>query len=155
MHKKKTKNDHPTIDNRQARFKYSIDETFEAGLELRGSEVKSIRASQVSLKEGYVSIKKGEMFLLGVHIAPYEQAGTFNQHEPIRNIRLLMHKREILKLGIKIDHDRFALVPLKMYFKGGKVKIQLGLGKGKKLHDKREDIKQKDIERSLRQKYKL
>ncbi|MCB1198639.1 MAG: SsrA-binding protein, partial [Deltaproteobacteria bacterium] len=93
MHKKKTKNDHPTIDNRQARFKYSIDETFEAGLELRGSEVKSIRASQVSLKEGYVSIKKGEMFLLGVHIAPYEQAGTFNQHEPIRNIRLLMHKR--------------------------------------------------------------
>ncbi|MCB0272179.1 MAG: SsrA-binding protein SmpB [Bdellovibrionales bacterium] len=155
MKKKKEKNTSPTIENRQARFKFSISETFEAGLELKGSEVKSIRASQISLQEGFAFSKKGELFLDGVHIAPYEQTGTHDQHPQIRKIRLLLHKREIIKISQKLDQEGLALIPLKIYFHHQKAKILLGLGKGKKLFDKRQDARKNEIEKSLRKNFKL
>ena len=152
--KKKKKPDHPTIENRQARYKYAIEETFEAGLVLKGSEVKSIRDGQASIKEGYVVFHGGEMFLHGVHIAPFSHSGDHDQHPAIRNIKLLMHKKEMAKLEMTLEQKKLMMVPIKMYFKANKVKVLLGMGKGKKLFDKREDKKKKDVERSLRQKFR-
>jgi SsrA-binding protein len=132
--------------NKNARREYEIMETFEAGLALTGSEVKSLREGKVSFQEGYVRVSGGEAFLTGVHIAPYSHAG-YAQHDPARERKLLMHKREIEYLGQKVEQKGLTLVPLRLYFANSRVKLELGLGRGKKLHDKRQDLKAKDIER--------
>ncbi len=136
-------------DNRQARFLYEILETFEAGIELKGTEVKSIRAGRVNLKDGYGLIRNGEALLLNVHISPYEASGQYFNHDPKRTRKLLLHRREINKLIGKLEQQGLTLVPLKMYFKNGWVKLSLGLGKGKKLHDKRETLKKRQDNREM------
>lgn len=134
--------------NRKARFNYEILETYEAGIELRGTEVKSIRASKVNLTEGFVSIDNAEAYLKQVHISPYEQGNIFNV-DPVRVRKLLLHKREIKKLIGEITQKGYTLIPLSMYLKDGKVKVSVGLARGKNLHDKREDMAKKDAKRRI------
>lgn len=134
--------------NRKARFNYEILETYEAGIELKGTEVKSVRASKVNLTEGFISIDNGEAFLKQVHISPYEQGNIFNV-DPVRVRKLLLHKREIKKLIGETAQKGFTLVPLSMYLKNGKVKLSLGLARGKNSHDKRQDMAKKDAQRSI------
>ena len=134
--------------NRKAFHEYFVLERFEAGIELAGTEVKSIRAGNVNLKDSFCTIKNGELFVRGMHISPYEQGNIFNR-DPVRARRLLMHKREIVKLNARIMQDGVALIPLSLYFKDSKVKVELGLCKGKKLHDKRDDIAAKDAQRDI------
>ena len=134
--------------NQKARHEYFIEETFEAGIELFGTEVKSIRAGTLSLKEAWCQIKDGELILRQMHIAPYEQGNIFNK-DPLRPRRLLMHKREIARLFGKIKQDGYALIPLAVYFKGSLVKVEIALAKGKKLYDKREDAAKKDAKRQI------
>ena len=122
--------------NRKAFHEYFVLERFEAGIELFGTEVKSIRAGQVNLKDSFCTVKDGELWVRGMHISPYEHGNIFNK-DPVRPRRLLMHKREILKLHARIMQDGAALIPLSLYFKDSRVKLELGLCKGKKLHDKR------------------
>ena len=136
-------------DNRQARYLYEIMETHEAGLELVGTEVKSIRAGKVNLRDGYAFIKNGEAWLSNVHIAPYQAGGTYFNHEARRIRKLLLHRKEINRLIGQTEQKGLTLVPLKMYFKKGRVKIVIGLGKGKKLHDKRETAKKRDDQRAM------
>ncbi len=136
-------------DNKKARFNYQIVETYEAGLVLTGSEVKSIRAGQVSLREAYISFRGDEAFLQGATISVYKSS-SYNNHEPDRLRKLLLHRDELNKIRGKVDQKGLTIVPTKMYFKDGKVKLEIGLGKGKKLHDKRESIKSKDMDRQLR-----
>jgi len=142
------------IQNRQARYNYEIIDSFEVGIVLKGTEIKSIRNGKANLKDSYAIIKNGEMFLLNMHISPYKQGNIFN-HEETRTRKLLMHKKEIIKLNNKIVLEGNALVPLKLYFKNGKAKIELGLAKGKKLYDKREAIKKRDIEREIKKNMKF
>ena len=134
--------------NQKARHEYFIEETFEAGIELFGTEVKSIRAGTLSLKEAWCQIKDGELILRQMHIAPYEQGNIFNK-DPLRPRRLLMHKREIARLFGKVKQDGYALIPLAVYFKGSLVKVEIALAKGKKLYDKREDAAKKDARRQI------
>ncbi|NEP89031.1 MAG: SsrA-binding protein SmpB [Okeania sp. SIO2C2] len=136
-------------DNRQARFNYHIIETYEAGVALQGTEVKSIREGNVNLRDGYALIRNNEAWLLNVHISPYQKAGEFFNHEPRRSRRLLLHKQEIRKLIGKVEQQGLTLVPLRMYFKRGWVKVDIALAQGKKLHDKRETIKQRDDKRTM------
>ena len=140
--------------NRKAFHEYFVLERFEAGIELAGTEVKSIRAGNVNLKDSFCTIKNGELFVRGMHISPYEQGNIFNR-DPVRARRLLMHKREILKLNAHIMQDGVALIPLSLYFKDSKVKVELGLCKGKKLHDKRDSEadrqSKRDIDRVLKE----
>jgi len=133
-------------DNRRARRDYQILERFEAGIELRGTEVKSLRAGHVTLKDSYAQVEEGEMFLVGVYISPYEQGNIYN-HDPERSRRLLLHKREILKLGQRVAEKGLTLVPLRVYFKRGRVKIEIGLCRGKLGVDKRETIRERDLQR--------
>ncbi|MBE6645113.1 MAG: SsrA-binding protein SmpB [Ruminococcaceae bacterium] len=140
-------------DNRKARHDYFIDESYEAGIELFGTEVKSLRAGRVNLKDSYCEINKGELFALGVHISPYEQGNIFNKN-PIRPRKLLMHKREIMKLTGLVARDGYTLVPLSLYFKGSRVKMAIGLCRGKKLYDKRDDIAKKDANREIERRMK-
>ncbi|WFS62259.1 SsrA-binding protein SmpB [Pseudodesulfovibrio thermohalotolerans] len=133
--------------NKQARRLYEILETLEAGISLVGSEVKSLRGGQVSFKDGYVSFRSGSAFLVGVHIAPYEKTGIYDQHAPERARRLLLHKHEIDMLQAKTEQKGLSVVPMKMYFSRGKVKVQLGLGRGKNVHSKKQDLKDRDIAR--------
>ena len=149
MAKKKNKKVSPNTigTNKQARRLYEIMETFEAGLSLLGSEVKSLRGGHVSFKDGYVSFRDGSAFLVGVHIAPYEKTGIYDQHDPERPRRLLLHKREIDLLRAKSEQKGLTVVPMKMYFARGKVKVLIGLGKGKNVHSKKQDLKAKDIAR--------
>ena len=142
------------INNRKAKFDYQIFETYEAGIVLTGTEIKSIKNGKASLKDSYAIIKNGECFLLNMHIAPYEQGNLFN-HEETRTRKLLLHKKEILKLYDKIRLDGYTLVPIKLYLIKGKAKILLGLARGKKTYDKRESIKKRDIERNLAKNFKL
>ena len=142
------------INNREAKFNYQIFETYEAGIVLTGTEIKSIRNGKANLKDSYAIIKNGECFLLNMHIAPYEQGNLFN-HEETRTRKLLLHKKEILKLSDKIKLEGFTLIPIKLYITRGKAKILLGVAKGKKTYDKRESIKKRDIERSLAKNFKL
>lgn len=139
--------------NRRARFDYDISETLEAGLVLQGTEVKSLRDGRASLKDAYAELLNGEMFLLHAHIDQYEQGNRAN-HDPERPRKLLMHRREIHRLASKAQEKGLTLIPTRMYFSKGKAKVELGLAKGKKLHDKRQDIKrrsaQRDIERAMR-----
>lgn len=134
--------------NRKARFNYEILETYEAGIELKGTEVKSVRASKVNLTEGFISIDNGEAFLKQVHISPYEQGNIFNV-DPVRVRKLLLHKREIKKLIGETAQKGFTLVPLSMYLKNGRVKLSVGLARGKNTHDKRQDMAKKDAQRSI------
>ncbi len=134
--------------NKKAFHDYFIEETFEAGIELYGTEVKSIRQSAVSIKESWCNIKNGELFILGMNISPYEKGNIFNK-DPMRVRKLLMHKKEICKLLESIKKDGYTLIPLRIYFKNSRVKIELGLCKGKKLYDKREVIAQKDAKRKI------
>ena len=136
-------------DNRQARYLYEILETYEAGVELKGTEVKSCRAGKVNLRDGYALIRKGEAWLLNVHISPYQASAQFFNHEPRRSRKLLLHRKEINKLIGKIEQKGLTLVPLKMYFQGGLVKLTIGLGKGKKVHDKRETVKRRQDQREM------
>ena len=142
--------------NRKAFHEYFVLERFEAGIELFGTEVKSIRAGEVNLKDSYCTVRDGELFVRGMHISPYEKGNIFNK-DPMRIKRLLMHKREIRKLGERVQQDGVALIPLRLYFKDSRVKVELGLCKGKKLYDKRDDMAkrdaQRDIERSMHQRY--
>lgn len=141
-------------DNRQARYQYEILETFEAGLELRGTEVKSIRAGKVNLRDGFAQIKDGELWLQNVHISPHTTTIQQYNHEPRRMRRLLLHKGEIRKLIGKVEQKGLTLVPLKLYVTRGWIKITIALAKGKKLHDKRDSLKQKqekrEVERALK-----
>ena len=134
--------------NRKAFHEYFVLERFEAGIELAGTEVKSIRAGQVNLKDSFCTIKDGQMTLNGMHVSPYEKGNIFNR-EPRRPRRMLMHKREILKLFAKIKQDGYTLVPLSLYFKGPRVKVEIGLCKGKKLYDKREAAAKRDAKREM------
>ncbi|OCA88155.1 SsrA-binding protein [Bacillus sp. FJAT-27225] len=143
--------------NKKAYHDYSIEETYEAGIVLQGTEIKSIRAGKVQLKDSYARIHNGEMYLYSVHISPYEQ-GNIHNHDPLRTRKLLLHRREINKLIGESKEAGYAIVPLKMYLKNGFAKVLIGLAKGKKKYDKREDLKQKDanrdIQRALREKQK-
>ncbi len=139
-------------DNRQARFLYEILETYEAGVQLTGTEVKSIRAGKVNLQDGYALIRDSQAWLINVHISPYNASGEYFNHEPRRTRKLLLHRDQIRKLIGKVEQQGLTLVPLKMYFKRGWVKISIG--QGKKIHDKREDIKrrqdQRDMQRAMK-----
>ena len=141
--------------NRKAFHEYFVLERFEAGIELAGTEVKSIRAGNVNLKDAFCTIKDGELFVRGMHISPYEHGNIFNK-DPVRPRRLLMHKREIVKLNARIMQDGVALIPLSLYFKDSRVKVELGLCKGKKLHDKRDSEAERqtrrDIDRIMKEK---
>ena len=136
-------------DNRQARYLYEILETYEAGIELVGTEVKSIRAGKVNLRDGYAFIKNGEAWLSNVHISPYRETSQYFNHEPLRVRKLLLHRKEINKLIGQTEQKGLTLVPLKMYFKKGRVKVAIGLGRGKKLHDKRETARKRDDQRAM------
>ena len=134
--------------NKRAPFDYAIDEVFEAGLVLQGTEVKSLRAGRATLKDAYAETRDGEMYLLHAHINQYEQANRFN-HEPERPRKLLLHKREIHRLTGKTQERGLTLIPTRMYFSGGKAKVELGLGKGKRQYDKRQDMKRRDAQREI------
>ena len=141
------------ILNRKARFNYEIIDTIECGIVLKGTEIKSIRAGKANIKDSYGIIKNNEVYILNMHISPYVNGGVFN-HDETRTRKLLLHKNQILKLKNKLELEGFTLIPLKVYFVDGKAKIELGLCKGKKLYDKREDVKKRDIEREIAKKYK-
>ncbi|MFG0215257.1 SsrA-binding protein SmpB [Brevibacillus porteri] len=144
--------------NRKARHDYHIEQVYEAGIELTGTEIKSVRAARVQLKDSFARVQDGELLLYNVHISPYEQGNRFN-HEPERTRKLLMRRLEILKLNGLIRERGYSLVPLSIYLKGGWAKVELALVKGKKNYDKREDLKKKesarDIERALRERQKV
>ncbi len=140
------------ILNRKANFNYEIFERIECGIVLKGTEIKSIRMGKANIKDSYGIIKNNEVFILNMHISPYENGGVFN-HEETRTRKLLLHKKEILKLKNKLDLDGFTLIPLKLYFVHDKAKIELGLCRGKKLYDKRESVKKRDVEREIAKKY--
>ena len=134
--------------NKKAGHDYFIDDSYEAGIELFGTEVKSIRAGQVNLKDSWCDIKNGEIFVNGMHISPYEKGNIFNR-DPNRSRRLLMHRREISKLYGLVQQQGVALIPLEMYFSGSRVKVKVGLCRGKKLYDKRDDMAKRDAGREI------
>src|SRR5947199_8487588 len=144
----KASGDRPIATNRRARHEYEILETVEAGLVLRGTEVKSLREGQVSFKDSYASVRNGEGWLLGCHINPYSH-GTDANHDPERDRKLLLHKREIARLSGKISERGLTLVPLRLYFKDGRAKVELGLARGKKLHDKRASLREREVRREM------
>ena len=139
--------------NKKAWHDYFVDEKYEAGIALFGTEVKSVRAGQVNLKDSYCSVKDGELFVLGMHISPYEKGNIFNR-EPRRERKLLMHKREIMKINGMLTQKGYTLVPLSLYFSGKNVKVELGLCRGKKLYDKRDSIAAKEVNREIDRKMK-
>ncbi len=141
------------IKNKKAYFDYEILEEIESGIVLTGTEIKSVRKSNVNLKDSYAVIRNGEVYLLNMHISEYKEGNIFN-HDEKRTRKLLLHKKEILKLRDKIELNGNTLIPLKLYFKGNKVKILLGLAKGKKTYDKRESIKERDIAREIKKEMK-
>lgn len=136
------------IVNRQASFNYFIEDTYEAGIVLKGTEIKSIRLGKCNIKDSYVIIKNNEAFLLNAHISPYEQGNIFN-HEETRTRKLLLNKKEILKLNNKVNVEGYTLIPLKIYFVKSRAKVLVGVCKGKKNYDKRESIKEKDLQREM------
>lgn len=140
--------------NRQARFEYTILDSAEAGLALTGTEIKSIRAGKVNLRDAYARIEAGEVWLINMHISPYEQASNYFQHDPLRPKKLLLHRREIARLKAELGQKGLTLVPLRLYLKRGRAKVELGLAKGKRLYDKRDALAERDakrdVERALR-----
>lgn len=141
-------------NNKKAYHDFFIEDTFEAGISLHGTEVKSLRMGKCSIKEAFVRIENGEVFVYGMHISPYEKGNIFNK-DPLRVKKLLMHRYEINKLMGKIKEKGLTLVPLKVYFKGSLVKVEIGLARGKKLYDKREDIAKKDQRREAEKEFKI
>ena len=143
----------PVAENRRARHDYFVEESYECGIALQGTEVKSMREGRVNLKESYATVRNGEVMVQSMHISPYEQGGIFNA-DPLRPKRLLLHKAEIRKLKAQVQRDGYTLIPLKVYLKDGRMKLELGVCQGKQLHDKRDDMAskdaQRDIERALR-----
>ena len=134
--------------NKKAYHDYFVEEKYEAGIELFGTEVKSLRAGKVNLKDSFCKVYAGELLALGVHISPYEQGNVFNK-DPLRHKRLLMHKKELMKLNGYLTRDGYSLIPLSLYFKGSRVKVEIGLCKGKKLYDKRESDAKRDANRMM------
>lgn len=143
----------PVISNRQAYHNYFVHETYECGVALTGTEVKSIRAGKVNLRDSFAKIEKGEVYLWNAHISPYEQGNIFN-HDPVRTRKLLLHKQEIRKIEMKLKTKGYTLIPLKMYFKHGKVKVEIGTATGKKLYDKRQDLAENAAKRDLNRRIK-
>ena len=135
-------------ENRKARHEYFIESTYECGIALVGTEVKSIRMGKANIKDSYVRIKNGEAFVIGMHVSPYEKGNIFNR-DPFRERKLLLHKREIRKLLALSQADGYSLIPLKLYLRDGKVKLELAVAKGKKLYDKRHDIAERDARRAM------
>lgn len=140
-------------ENRKARHDYFIEDTYEAGLALVGTEVKSIRMGKINIKDSYVRIKNGEALVVGMHISPYEKGNIYNR-DPFRERKLLLHKREIMKLKSLSEADGYSLIPLNIYIKDGLVKMELAVAKGKKLYDKRHDIAERDAKRQIEQRSK-
>ena len=141
------------IINRKAKFNYQIFDTVEAGIVLTGTEIKSLRHGKANIRDSYVRVKNGEMYIINMHISSYENGNIFN-HDETRERKLLLHKKEILKFRDKIKLEGYTIVPLKVYLKNGRAKVLIGLAKGKKNFDKREDIKKRDIERNIRARLK-
>lgn len=141
-------------NNKKARFDYFIEETYEAGIELCGTEVKSVRMGKCSVKESFIRIEKGEVYVYNMHITPYEKGNIFNR-DPLRTRRLLLHKHEINKLAGHVAQKGYTIVPLQVYIKGNLVKMEIGLGRGKKLYDKRADIAKKDQRREVEKQFKV
>ena len=150
----KEKDSRLIANNKKAYHDYFIEEKYEAGIELHGTEVKSLRMGKCSIKEAFVRIEKGEVIIYGMHISPYEKGNIFNK-DPLRPKKLLMHKSEIRKLVGKIAEQGYTLVPVEVYFKGSLVKVQIALAKGKKLYDKRQDIVRKDMRREAERDFKI
>ncbi len=146
MEERKRKN---IAQNRKARHDYHIGDVIETGIELYGTEVKSLRNGNVNLKDSYVSVKNGEMFVVGMHISPYEKGNIFNR-DPLRMRRLLLHKRQIRKLALEVKQGGYTIVPLNLYFSGQYVKLEIALAKGKKLYDKRDSAAKRDSEMAAR-----
>lgn len=141
-------------NNKKAYFDYFIEDTFEAGLVLHGTEVKSLRMGKCSIKESFIRVENGEVYVYGMHISPYEKGNIFNK-DPLRVKKLLLHKQEINKLLGKIKEKGYTLVPLQVYFSNGRAKVEIGLARGKKLYDKREDIAKKDARRETEREFKV
>ena len=141
-------------NNKKAYHDFFIDDKYEAGIELHGTEVKSLRMGKCSIKEGCVRIENGEAFIYGMNISPYEKGNIFNK-DPLRIKKLLLHKEEIRKLDGKMSEKGYTIVPLQVYFKDGKAKVEIGLARGKKLYDKREDIAKKDLRRETEREFKI
>ena len=141
-------------NNKKAYHDYFIDETYEAGIVLHGTEAKSMRMGKCSVKESFIRIENGEMFVYGMHVSPYEKGNIFNK-DPLRVKKLLLHKYEINKMAGKVAEKGYTLVPLQVYFKDGKVKVEVGLARGKKLYDKRADIAKKDMRREAEKEFKV
>jgi SsrA-binding protein len=137
-----------SIQNRRARHEYFVEETYEAGLSLGGTEVKSIRLGKANLNDSFAQIRNGEAFVIGFHISPYEQGNRFN-HDPLRDKKLLLHRSEIRKLQAQVMQKGMTLIPLSVYFRGNRAKLELGVCRGKKLYDKRESLKQQDDKRAM------
>lgn len=149
----KNKQNKLITNNRRARYEYDILETLETGIALKGTEVKSIRQGSLSLSESYVVVRNGELFLVGAHIAPYEQAHQFN-HDPVRDRKLLAHKSQIHKLEAAVQQKGMTLVPTKAYFVRGKVKLEIAIARGKKLYDKRQTIRDREVARDVEKRMK-
>lgn len=141
-------------NNKKAYHDYFIEETYEAGVELHGTEVKSMRMGKCSIKESFVRIENGEVFVYGMHVSPYEKGNIFNK-DPLRVKKLLLHRYEINKLAGKVAEKGYTLVPLQVYFKEGRAKVEIGLARGKKLYDKRQDIANKDMRRETEREFKI
>lgn len=156
MPKKKKKSPGTLAENRKARHDFNIEDTIEAGIALKGTEIKSIRRGSANLKDSYAQVSKGEIFLQNMHIAPYEEGNQFN-HDPRRSRKLLLHKKEILKLGDRTREIGYSIVPLKLYLKHGNCKVLLGVARGKKKYDKRQALKEKvvkrDVDREMKARY--
>lgn len=150
----KTETEKLIANNKKAYHDYFIDETYEAGVALHGTEVKSLRMGKCSIKESFIRIENGEVFVYGMHVSPYEKGNLFNK-DPLRVKKLLLHRQEINKLAGRIKEKGYTLIPLKVYFTRGKVKVEIGLARGKKLYDKRESIAKKDARREAEREFKI
>lgn len=151
---KETSNIKLIANNKKAHHDYFLEETFEAGVEMFGTEVKSLRQGHCSIKEAFIHIENGEVIIYGMHVSPYEKGNIFNK-DPLRPKRLLMHKKEIMRLLGKIKEKGYTLIPVKVYFKGSLVKVEIALARGKKLYDKRQDIAKKDARREAERDFKI
>lgn len=142
------------VENREARFEYFFEDTFEAGISLDGGEVKSVRAGNVSLKDAYCSVYNGELYIKGMHVAVYDRGGSFNVKDSRRDRKLLMHKSEIHRLMGKVNEKGYTIVPLKLYFKQSLIKMEIGLCKGKNTYDKKQTIRERDLDRTAKREIK-
>ena len=142
------------VENREARFEYFVEDTFEAGISLDGGEVKSVRAGNVSLKDAYCSVYNGELYIKGMHVAVYDRGGSFNVKDSRRDRKLLMHKSEIHRLMGKVNEKGYTIVPLKLYFKQSLIKREIGLCKGKNTYDKKQTIRERDLDRTAKREIK-